>query len=136
MRASVLKSALIASLSLCGAPALAGTNGLYLPTAPQGSGGEDSIETASGIRCRQSMNSNGAYVDFGVTGTTNQQRGGGGNNVASLLYADQSPREATAYARVTIPLGRKPERIDCNQIYQLEVTRLKREIELLKLGVK
>jgi hypothetical protein len=34
-------------------------------------------------------------------------------------------REALAYARVTIPLGRKPKRIDCSQIYELEIARLR-----------
>ncbi|MEQ7872385.1 hypothetical protein ABDK56_00045 [Sphingomonas sp. ASV193] len=33
---------------------------LYLPSPPTGPGGEDTIETESGVRCRQSMNSNGA----------------------------------------------------------------------------
>ncbi|NIJ07281.1 hypothetical protein FHS31_000877 [Sphingomonas vulcanisoli] len=113
---------------------LAGTSGVYLPQAPSGPGGEDSIETASGTRCRQSINSNGAYVDVGVTGTAAQTRDR--SSQSALLYAEQAPREATAYARITIPIGHRPERIDCNQVYQLEVTRLKREIELLKLGVK
>lgn len=135
MRAFVRNLALIASASAMVAPALAGTNGVYLPQAPQGSGGEDSIETAGGTRCRQSINSSGAYVDVGVTGTTADTRGSSSSSTTSLLYADQAPREATAYARITIPLGHRPERIDCNQVYQLEVARLKREIELLKLGV-
>lgn len=114
------------------APALAGTNGVYLPPAPTGPGGEDSIETSSGTRCRQSVNSSGAYVDLGVTGTTTNGRD---RTTSSILYADQAPNEATAYARVTIPLGKKPQRIDCSQVFQLEVARLKREIELLKMGV-
>ncbi|QJU57492.1 hypothetical protein HL653_06530 [Sphingomonas sp. AP4-R1] len=116
------------------APAQAGTSGVYLPPAPTGSGGEDSIETSGGTRCRQSINSSGPYVDLGVAGTTSSTRDR--NNQSSILYADQAPNEATAYARITIPIGRKPQRIDCSQVFELEVARLKREIELLKLGVQ
>jgi hypothetical protein len=136
MRAFVRKLLLVASASALATPALAGTNGIYLPPAPTGPGGEDSIETSSGTRCRQSINSNGSYVDFGVTGTTSRPPQQQDRTQSSFLYADQAPNEATAYARVTIPLGKKPQRIDCSQVFELEVTRLKREIELLKLGVR
>ena len=131
MRASVRSLVLIASLSGALAPLHAGTNGLYLPPAPTGSGGEDSIETSSGTRCRQSINSNGAYVDMGVTGTTS----GPDRADRSILYSDNRANEATAYARVTIPIGPKPRRIECSQVFDLEIAKLKREIELLKLGV-
>lgn len=111
-------------------PALAGTSGVFLPPAPSGPGGEDSIETSSGTRCRQSINSSGPYVDLGVTGT-----GGGGNRNSISPYSSDRANEATAYARVTIPIGSKPKRIDCSEIFQLEIAKLQREVELLKLGV-
>jgi len=135
MPAFVRNLLLAASASALVAPAFAGTNGVYLPPAPTGPGGEDSIETSTGTRCRQSVNSSGSYVDFGVTGTTSS-RLPQDRNQSSFLYSDQAPNEATAYARVTIPIGKRPQRIDCSQVFELEVTRLKREIELLKLGVR
>ena len=135
MPAFVRNLLLAASASALVVPALAGTNGVYLPPAPTGPGGEDSIETSTGTRCRQSVNSSGSYVDFGVTGTTSS-RIPQDRNQSSFLYSDQAPNEATAYARVTIPIGKRPHRIDCSQVFELEVTRLKREIELLKLGVR
>lgn len=49
---------------------------------------------------------------------------------------DQHDRTATAYARVTVPLGHKPKRIDCNQVYELEIAKLKREVELLKMAAQ
>ncbi len=133
MRAFVRRSLLVASASLLAADALAGTNGLYLPPAPTGAGGEDAIETSGGTRCRQSINSNGAYVDMGVTGTTS---GPERSTQQSLLFAENRANEATAYARVTIPLGPKPRRIACSEVFDLEIAKLKREIELLKLGVR
>lgn len=135
MRASVRNCLLAASLSLAPGVAMAGTSGLYLPAPPTGPGGEDSIETNSGTRCRQSMNSNGSYLDVGVTGSagTPADRSLGG---LGYFANDTRDKEATAYARVTIPLGPKPKRIDCSQIYEMELTKLKREVELLKLGAR
>lgn len=130
MRACVRRFLLIASASGLVAPVFAGTNGLYLPPAPTGSGGEDSIETSSGTRCRQSINSSGPYLDVGMAAT-----GGASNNRPNAFSVDR-PAEGTAYARVTIPLGKRPQRIDCSQVFQLEIEKLKREVELLRLGVK
>jgi hypothetical protein len=132
MRAFVQRSLLIASASCWAVQALAGTSGVYLPPAPTGSGGEDSIETSSGTRCRQSINSSGPYLDVGVTTTGGTSNGSG--RLAS--FSEDRPLEGTAYARVTIPLGKRPQRIDCSKVYELELVKLQREVELLKLGVK
>lgn len=117
---------------LLAAPAFA-QRGVYLPPAPQGPGGEDTIETSSGTRCRQSINSNKGYVDVGVTGTA-----GSGLPETQNVFVSVNDRdnEATAYARVTIPLGKQPKRIDCSAIYELEINRLKEEIELLRINAK
>lgn len=132
MRASVRNCLLAVSASLAapGAMAPAATNGLFLPSAPTGAGGEDAIETSTGTRCRQSINSNGAYLDVGVTGTTGSPIG------TRNVFTDARDQEATAYARVTIPLGRRPERINCNRVYELEIEKLQREVELLRLGAR
>jgi len=45
-------------------------------------------------------------------------------------------KEALAYARVTIPLGKQPQRIDCSRIYELELERLRQEIALLKMNAE
>lgn len=134
MHVSVRNSLLAAFLSAAPAfclPAHAGTQGVYLPPAPSGPGGEDSIETSSGTRCRQSLNSNGAYVDFGVMGSAASPSEG--NRVG---YSDTRDREGMAYARITLPLGKRPERIDCTRVYDLEIEKLKREVEMLRLGLR
>lgn len=138
MRASVRNCLLAVSASLSLTPALAGTSGLYLPAPPTGPGGEDSIETSSGARCRQSINSNGSYLDVGVTGSAAGPPGTGGTGTGALgsFGYEERDREATAYARVTIPLGRKPSRIDCSRLYEMELAKLRREVELLRMGAR
>ena len=132
MPVSARKFALAAFFSLCATAAQATTNGLYLPQAPTGPGGEDSIETSGGTRCRQSINSNGAYVDLGVAGTAGSSLPANSNRI----FSDSRDREATAYARVTIPIGSRPKRIDCSTIYRLEIEKLKREVELLRMAAE
>jgi hypothetical protein len=94
-----------------------------------GPGGEDSITTSEGVRCSQSINSNGGYLDLGVAG----------GNLQNNYYSDPSAgsdQAAIGYARVVIPLGVAPTRLDCNALYLLEIDRLKAEIELLKIGME
>ena len=111
------------TLALCSSPQAA--DGILLPPAPVGPGGEDSITTSEGVRCSNSINSSGGYLDFGVAG-------GDLSN-----YADIEPgQSAIGYARVIIPLGAPPRRLDCARLYDLEIARLKAEIELLKIGLQ
>ena len=132
MRASVRSLPLAACLLVAATPAEANPRGVFLPPAPSGSGGEDSIETSTGTRCRQSINSNGAYLDMGAVGSAASPLP---SDQRSVLNADRD-REALAYARVTIPLGKRPKRIDCHSIYQMEIAKLRQELELLKMGAQ
>ena len=130
VRNSLLAALLATNLAL---PAI-GAGGFYLPPAPNGPGGEDSIETSSGTRCRQSINGNGAYLDVGMAashsnGTTNDPYRHG-----SSVRDDGN--EALGYARVVMPIGPKPQRIDCSRLYEMELARMKREIELLKMAAE
>ncbi len=115
------------------AAAAASAQGVYLPPAPTGSGGEDTIETSSGARCRQSINSNGAYLDLGVTGRASS---GGAALPSPFSSSRGSGQDATGYARITMPLGPRPKRIDCSRLYEMEISRMKREIELLQMAAE
>ena len=120
------------ALSLTG-PVLAG-GGFYLPPAPTGSGGEDSIETSTGTRCRQSINGNGAYLDVGLAASRSS---GTVTDPYRIAPSDQgSSSEALGYARMVMPIGPKPQRIDCSRLYEMELARMKREIELLKMAAE
>jgi hypothetical protein len=80
------------------------------------------------VRCSQSINSNGGYLDLGVAG--------GDLNTYYSSDADSRPQSAVGYARVIIPLGESPHRLDCSRIYDLEIERLKAEIATLKIGLE
>jgi hypothetical protein len=125
---------LVASAELLlAATAAAAQPGIYLPPAPQGPGGEDTIETQSGTRCRQSINGNEGYLDVGVAGSAASGMPTGGNVFVSINERD---RQALGYARITIPLGKKPKRLDCSRIYELEIQRLREEVALLRMNAQ
>src|SRR5690606_15755090 len=102
-------------------------DGLLLPSPPVGPGGEDAITTSEGVRCSQSINSSGGYLDFGVAG-------GDLNNYAAPGGA--TGQSAIGYARLIVPLGGAPKRLDCARLYDLEIARLRAEIEMLKIGLQ
>lgn len=126
-----MRTLILALAGLAGAVALPSTGlaqqqlflnqnqtGLNLPgvTLP---GGHDEVRAADGTTCRSAVSGNGAYVDMGVIGNGNN----GDNNTAGA-----------AYGRVVIPLGAPKGRVDCRQLYNLELERLKAEIRLLRQG--
>ena len=103
-------------------------DGLYLPSPPTGPGGEDQITTSEGVRCSQSVNSSGGYLDFGVAG--------GDLSTGTTSGTAPGPQSAIGYARIVIPLGSTPKRLDCSRLYDLEIQRLKAEIQMLKVGLQ
>ncbi|MDX2309219.1 MAG: hypothetical protein NW216_13335 [Hyphomicrobium sp.] len=92
--------------------------GLNLPQVPMPNG-QDEIRAADGTSCRSSMASNAAYLDlgaFGSQGYNGDVEGG------------------TFYGRVIMPLGETPKRLDCAKLYELEILRLKHELDLVRSG--
>lgn len=94
------------------------SSGLYLPQVPMPSG-QDEIRAADGTSCRSNAASNGAYLDVGAMGS--QDVAGEVNN-------------GTFYGRIIMPLGETPKRLDCTNLYNLEIQRLRHELELIRSG--
>lgn len=89
-----------------------------LPQAPRPNG-FDQIRTSTGTTCRSSMSGNGSYLDMG----------------AISQHSGQDFTDNTAlYARLVIPLGKKPQRIDCSKLYSLEIERLQIQLEAARNG--
>jgi hypothetical protein len=118
---SVTRELVAAAFLALATPALAQdastSNGFSLPGVSLPSG-TDEVRAADGTSCRSAVGGNGAYVDMGMIGK-------------SASPADNS----SYYGRVVIPLGRAPKRLDCTKLYDLEVERLKLELELAKAGM-
>lgn len=117
---------LFALLFLC-TSALAQNSSLNLQM-PYGYGNYQSDKFRAGeLDCSNAIGS-GTNLEFGVTGIVNNADG-------LLSNADpNSPKtkDIGVYARITIPLDKVPERINCNALYQLELTKKRIEVEKLQ----
>lgn len=93
--------------------------GVSLPNAslPTGS---DEVRAADGTSCRSAVGGDGAYVDTGVIGSPGQSN------------ADFS---GAVYTRLVVPLGGRKKRLDCASLYELEIQRLKMELDLARMGL-
>ena len=84
--------------------------------------GQDSIR-AGDLDCKNSIGG-ATNFEFGVTGVIDNYSSpfsGGGNDT----------KDVGVYARITIPLDKPKERINCNSLHQLELR--KKRLEVLKL---
>lgn len=92
--------------------------GLDLPSVPIPNG-QDEVRGADGTTCKTTVASNGAYFDTGVIGSNSH----GEFNAGGI------------YGRIVVPLGDRPSRIDCRRLYELEIERLRLELQLVKMGL-
>jgi len=115
-------------------PILATANPSSLNLSLPGSYGSYQSDSfrADGMDCSMAIGSS-TNVEFGVVGLINRS--------AATVTTDPSAqgREVGVYGRITIPIGAPRERLDCNELYQLElrkkrieVQRLERELQNLK----
>ena len=125
-RRAIILSTLAVGIS-CGKASANDTNfyqsntqfGVNLPNVALPSG-SDEVRASDGTSCRSAQGGNGAYLDSGVIGSP------GGNGLGE---------SGAIYSRVVIPLGETPRRLDCGALYDLEVQRLRAELQLAKMGL-
>ena len=93
--------------------------GVTLPNATLPSGA-DEVRAADGTSCKSAVGGNGAYLDSGVIGSPS------GNGLGE---------SGAIYSRIVNPLGETPRRLDCGALYELEVQRLRAELQLARRGL-
>ena len=97
--------------------------GLTLPGS-SAAYGQDSIR-AGDLDCKNSIGG-ATNLEFGLTGIIdNYSSPFGGSS------SDPTSKDVGFFARITIPLDKPKERINCNSLYQLELR--KKRLEVLKL---
>lgn len=112
---------------------------LAIPNSPS-SFQSDRIRTGD-VECQMAIGSS-TNVEFGVVGLLNQNDPYNtfNNNIdPRFINNDNFVKDVGVYARITIPIGAPKERLDCAQLYKielekqrLELFKLKQEIEQLK----
>lgn len=99
-------------------------NGLNLQLpSPISNYSYDEIRSQDGMSCKNAIGG-ATNVEFGMTGIV--------NNAGSPFDPDpDQSKDIGLYARITIPLDKPKERLNCNSLYQLELR--KKRLEVLKL---
>ena len=128
---------------IVGAKAHAQTGSSSLNLAiPQSSGSYQSDRIRTGqVECQMAIGS-GTRVEFGVVGILNQN-----NPYSSNVYnspgfdpmqfdSNEFVRDIGVYGRITIPIGGPKERLDCAQLYKIELERQRLELFKLKQEIQ
>jgi hypothetical protein len=101
-----------------------------------GSGSE--VTTASGASCRSGTQR--TILDFGVTAKSYNNNDNTSviiNDPYANRYSSNIPQDkGMVYARIVVPLGAKSSQINCKRMYNLELSRMKTENELLRRQVE
>lgn len=101
------------------------TLGLTLPAAPQNYQ-SDSVRTGD-LDCSNAIGSS-TNLEFGVTGLIDN-----GSYDQYNRYVDgPAVGNVGVYARIIIPIGGPKERVNCNDLYELELQRKRLEIMRLE----
>jgi hypothetical protein len=108
---------------------------LNLPSTP-GSYASDRIRTQGNVECSMAIGGS-VNLEFGVVGVLNQN-GPYTSNIGN--YSEEYDEEGLVkdvgvYAKIIIPLNAPKTRLDCNQLYKLELTRQRIELQKLQQEV-
>ncbi|NRF12899.1 hypothetical protein [Vibrio coralliilyticus] len=104
----------------------------YIPSAVVPNG-YDRISTSDGTTCEASIAPD-MYLQTGLytTGTRDEYE-----DRTSSLYQGSANRTGSdssgIYVQLVIPIGKKTERLNCNRLYDLEIEKLKAELNKLKI---
>ena len=87
---------------------------------------------AGNVDCQNAIGSS-TNLEFGVVGIIEQ----GDQPYTTQIQVAEDPeyRDVGVYARINIPIGGPRERINCNTLYQLELTKKRLEVEKLQREV-
>ena len=106
---------------------------LSMPQSPQ-SYQSDRIR-AGDIECSAAIGSS-TNVEFGVVGILNQEDPNylamNGQDPYYQYDTTEFMRDVGVYARINIPIGAPKQRLNCNTLYQLELTKKRMEIQKLE----
>jgi len=87
---------------------------------------------AGNVDCQNAIGSS-TNLEFGVVGIIEQDDNSYSPQIQT--FEDQEYRDVGVYARINIPIGGPRERINCNTLYQLELTKKRLEVEKLQREV-
>lgn len=85
---------------------------------------------AGQLDCQMAIGSS-TNVEFGVVGIINKNDSNPYAQEFNLNQPEANMRDIGVYAKITIPIGAPTERLNCNTLYQLELTKKRLEVQKL-----
>ena len=125
-----MKKLVLLTLALSHAAWGQGSLNLNIPQSSQ-THAQDKIR-AGNVDCQNAIGSS-TNLEFGVVGIIEQ--GDQPYSTQIQMQEEQEYRDVGVYARINIPIGGPRERINCNTLYQLELTKKRLEVEKLQREV-
>lgn len=125
-----MKKLILLALALSHAAWGQGSLNLNIPQSSQ-THAQDKIR-AGNVDCQNAIGSS-TNLEFGVVGIIEQ--GDQPYSTQVQMQEEQEYRDVGVYARINIPIGGPRERINCNTLYQLELTKKRLEVEKLQREV-
>lgn len=124
------------ALALVSAPLYPQTvvGNVMLPQAPQFQQGQDRIRAADGTECSRSTGPRKRFADVGMLGGNM-----GGNGSPYGYYGGSSGSQnytqngGAVYGRITFNLDPEQDELSCSRLYELELERLRLEVEQARL---
>lgn len=105
-----------------------------LPQAPQFQQGQDRIRAADGTECSRSTGPRQRFADVGMLGGnmggSGSPYGYYGNGAGSQNYTQNG---GAVYGRITFNLDPVQDEVSCSRLYELELERLRIELEQARL---
>ena len=108
-----------------------------MPSTSTSISGGDEVRGRDGTTCRQGTHL-GPTFDVGVSMTPSSSTTIGTQSSLAAQAAGQLSNQYTQnqgmgiYARVVVPFGKQPDRLDCTKLYSLEIERLQMELTRLR----
>lgn len=100
-----------------------------IPSTTSLPNGYDRVKGSSGITCESTVAPK-AYMDFGIVGSDYDSSEY--NPYYTRSGYDRND-EVMAYAKVVVPIGGNTERVNCNRLYDLELEKLRAELDYYKI---
>ena len=113
--------------------------GINLPyTSPMN--GQDRIRSADGVECNRQVGPREKWMEVGtfITQGTGQGSDTVYSGVTGLSITTPDYRRATVgvYAKLVVNLDKQQPQIDCSHLYEIEILRLRKELEEVQLRSK
>jgi hypothetical protein len=102
--------------------------------------GQDRVRSADGVECNRLVGPRQKWMEVGSFATQGTGQGAdtifSGVNGLAITTPDYRRTTVGVYAKVIINLDKYQPEIDCGQLYELEIARLRKELEESQLKNK